>query len=105
MPTKHRNPKFHWTLAGLGIALLLSFLLTMKTPIRLHPLIVWLIAANVTTFAFYGLNKTFARRRLRNRIPELTLQILALAGGSAGALTGMKIFSHKTVKGSFRMIF
>jgi uncharacterized membrane protein YsdA (DUF1294 family) len=101
MPTKHhRNPKLHWTLAGLGIALLLTFVLTIRTPIRLHPLIVWLIATNVTTFAFYGLDKTFARRRLRNRIPELTLQILALAGGTIGALTGMKFFRHKTVKGS-----
>jgi uncharacterized membrane protein YsdA (DUF1294 family) len=105
MSTKRRNPKLHWSLAGLGIALLLTLLLTIKTPIRLHPLIMWLIATNVTTFSFYGLDKTFARRRLRTRIPELTLQILALVGGTIGALVGMKIFRHKTVKRSFRMIF
>jgi uncharacterized membrane protein YsdA (DUF1294 family) len=63
------------------------------------------IANNVTTFVFYGLDKTFARRRLRTRIPELTLQILALSGGTVGALAGMKMFHHKTVKGSFRRIF
>jgi uncharacterized membrane protein YsdA (DUF1294 family) len=79
--------------------------LTIKTPIRLHPLIMWLIATNITTFAFYGLDKTFARRSLRTRIPELTLQTLALVGGTIGALVGMEIFRHKTVKGSFRMIF
>jgi uncharacterized membrane protein YsdA (DUF1294 family) len=105
MSTKRRNPKLRWTLAGLGIALLLTFLLTIKTPIRLHSLIIWWIATNITTFAFYGLDKTFARRRLRARIPELTLHILALTGGTVGALAGMQMFRHKTVKGSFRQIF
>jgi uncharacterized membrane protein YsdA (DUF1294 family) len=105
MSTKRRNPKLHWTLAGLGIALLLTFLLALKTPIRFRPVIMWLIAINVTTFSFYGLDKTFARQQLRTRIPELTLQILALAGGTVGALAGMEIFRHKTVKGNFRMIF
>jgi uncharacterized membrane protein YsdA (DUF1294 family) len=105
LSTKRRNPKLHWTLAGLFISLLLTFLLTVKTPISLHPVIMWLIATNVTTFAFYGLDKSFARRRLRTRIPELTLQILALVGGTIGALAGMEIFRHKTVKGSFRIIF
>jgi uncharacterized membrane protein YsdA (DUF1294 family) len=102
---KRRNPKLHWTLAGLLISLLLALLLTLKTPIRLHPLIMLFIATNVTTFAFYGLDKLFAQKRLRTRIPELTLQILALAGGTVGALAGMKMFRHKTVKGSFRQIF
>jgi uncharacterized membrane protein YsdA (DUF1294 family) len=105
MSIRRRNPKLHWTLAGLLISLLLTFLLTINAPIRLHPLIMLFIANNVTTFAFYGLDKTFARRRLRTRIPELTLQILALSGGTVGALAGMKIFHHKTVKRSFRMIF
>ena len=105
MSTKRRNPKLHWTLTGLGSALLLTFLMTIKTPIRLHPVIMWWIATNITTFAFYGLDKAFARRRLRTRIPELTLQILALTGGTVGALAGMNMFRHKTVKGSFRVIF
>lgn len=100
-----RNPKLHWTLAGIFITLLLSFLLTINSPISFHPLIMLFIANTITTFAFYGLDKTFARRRLRTRIPELTLQILALSGGTVGALGGMKIFHHKTVKGSFRRIF
>jgi uncharacterized membrane protein YsdA (DUF1294 family) len=105
MSTKRRNPKLHWTLAGLLITLLLTFLLTINAPIRLHPLSMLFIANNITTFAFYGLDKTFARQRLRTRIPELTLQILALSGGTVGALAGMKMFHHKTVKGSFRIIF
>jgi uncharacterized membrane protein YsdA (DUF1294 family) len=105
MSTKRRNPKLHWTLAGLLISIILTFLLHLKTPIRLHPLSMLFLATNVTTFAFYGLDKTFARRRQRTRIPELTLQILALSGGTVGALAGMKIFRHKTAKGSFRIIF
>jgi Predicted membrane protein len=39
------------------------------------------------------------KRRARNhqwRIPEKTLFLIALLGGSAGSIIGMKMFRHKT---------
>ena len=44
---------------------------------------VWLIAVNFVTFALYGIDKSRAKRR-RRRIPEKTLLLLPLLGGSWG---------------------
>ena len=43
----------------------------------------------------YGIDKSKARRGAW-RIPEKTLFLLPLLGGSVGALLGMKVFRHKT---------
>ena len=58
-------------------------------------LAVWLIAINVVTFAVYGIDKRRARRGAW-RVPEKTLFLLPLLGGSLGALLGMRVFRHKT---------
>ena len=58
--------------------------------------LLWYLAAvNVVTFTVYGIDKSKARRGAW-RIPEKTLFLLPLLGGSVGALLGMKIFRHKT---------
>ena len=56
---------------------------------------VWLIAINLVTFAVYGADKRRARRGAW-RVPEKTLFLLPLLGGSVGALLGMRVFHHKT---------
>jgi len=56
---------------------------------------VWLIAINLVTFAVYGADKRRARRGAW-RVPEKTLFLLPLLGGSGGALLGMRVFRHKT---------
>jgi uncharacterized membrane protein YsdA (DUF1294 family) len=38
-------------------------------------------------------------------VPETVLHGLALAGGTLGAYVGMHLFRHKTIKGSFRLVF
>ena len=58
--------------------------------------LLWYLAAvNVVTFTVYGIDKSKARRGAW-RIPEKTLFLLPLLGGSVGALLGMKVFRHKT---------
>lgn len=58
-------------------------------------LAVWLIAINLVTFAVYGIDKRRARRGAWC-VPEKTLFLLPLLGGSIGALLGMRVFRHKT---------
>lgn len=55
---------------------------------------------SIITFIVYGIDK---RKAIRGqwRIPEKTLLLLAVLGGSPGAMAGMKIFRHKTQKPRF----
>ena len=55
----------------------------------------WLLVINLATFAVYGADKRRARRGAW-RVPERTLLLLPLLGGSIGALLGMRVFHHKT---------
>ena len=58
--------------------------------------LLWYLAAvNAVTFPVYGIDKRKARRGAW-RVPEKTLFLLPLLGGSVGALLGMKVFRHKT---------
>ena len=64
-------------------------------------ILVWYLAViNFPTWAAYGLDKGRAKSG-KWRIPERTLLLLALAGGSLGALAGMIMFRHKTRKPKF----
>lgn len=56
---------------------------------------VYFICINIITFIIYGIDKRRARQH-RWRISEATLILLAMLGGSVGALTGMRCFRHKT---------
>lgn len=58
-------------------------------------LLVWLAVINLLTFIGYGADKRRARRG-KWRVPEKTLFLLPLLGGSIGALLGMRVFHHKT---------
>ncbi len=56
---------------------------------------VYVCLINIITFLVYGLDKWKAKRD-GWRIPEKTLILLALIGGSVGAFVGMQVFRHKT---------
>ena len=58
-------------------------------------LLVWLAVINLLTFIVYGADKRRARQG-KWRVPEKTLFLLPLLGGSIGALLGMRVFHHKT---------
>src|SRR4051812_29333430 len=64
----------------------------------------WLLVVNVVTFSYYGYDKVRAQGG-EGRVPELVLHGLAAVGGSPGAFLAMWLFRHKTVKGSFRILF
>jgi uncharacterized membrane protein YsdA (DUF1294 family) len=57
--------------------------------------IVWMIAVNLVTFLFYGIDKGMAKT-IPVRVPELYLHVGALAGGFVGGWAGMFAFHHKT---------
>lgn len=55
----------------------------------------WLAIINGVAFFMYGVDK-YKSVHHKWRIPESTLLLLALAGGSIGAMLGMQLFRHKT---------
>lgn len=60
----------------------------------------YLLIANLVTWILYGVDK---RKAIKGawRIPEKTLILSAVIGGSVGALAGMMMFRHKTRKAKF----
>ena len=58
-------------------------------------LLVYLAVVNAVSFVVYGVDKRRARKGGR-RVSERDLFLLALIGGSVGALVGMRSFRHKT---------
>ena len=69
-------------------------------------LVCYLLVMNLVTFLVFGLDKWKAKRKAKNeavrRVPEKTLFLLSILGGSAGALLGMRVWHHKTLHKSFR---
>jgi len=62
----------------------------------------YLAAVNVLALLLYGLDKFLAKREGARRIRERTLLLVAVFGGSIGAIVGMKLFRHKTLHKKFR---
>ena len=65
------------------------------------PLLYYLIAINAITFITNGIDKWKARKN-KWRIPESTLLLLAVFGGSIGAFLGMRVWRHKTMHKKFK---
>ena len=66
--------------------------------------IIYLILINIIAFLTMFLDKRKAKYG-KWRIPEQTLLILALIGGSIGSIIGMYTFRHKTKKLRFSIGF
>lgn len=64
-------------------------------------LIIYFVTINVATFLVYGVDKWKAKRS-KWRITEAALLLLAVLGGSIGALLGMKVWHHKTMHKKFK---
>lgn len=63
-------------------------------------ILIYLIVMNIIGFASMGIDKSKAKRGAW-RIPEKTLFLIAILGGSIGSILGMKQFRHKTKHKSF----
>lgn len=64
-------------------------------------LLLWVLVWTLISFTLMGIDKWKAKRQGR-RIPEKTLFLSAILGGSPGAILGMELFRHKTQHKSFR---
>lgn len=62
---------------------------------------IYLLSINVITFFAYGIDKWKAKHN-NWRIPEATLLLLAVIGGSVGAWFGIKVWHHKTMHKKFK---
>lgn len=58
-------------------------------------IILYAVTVNLVSFITMGVDKRKARKRAF-RIPEATLFVLAIIGGSLGSVIGMHLFHHKT---------
>ena len=63
----------------------------------------YLAMLNLIGFALMGIDKKRAVKKLW-RIPESTLFIIALIGGSIGSIIGMRVFHHKTKHWYFTLV-
>ena len=55
----------------------------------------WVLVFSLADFLLMGVDKRRARRGAW-RVPEKTFFLVALLGGSPGAILGMRLFHHKT---------
>ena len=97
---KRHSPYLIFGLISALFVLLVFAYLSQKTNL----LLAYLLSINLATFLLYGYDKSIASGE-RLRVPELNLQTLALLGGSPSALLAQKFFRHKTIKGSFQLLY
>jgi len=97
------QPALRFGLLGFGLSGgLFAWLTTLDQP--LHWVLWWCIAVSAVTFLVFGYDKAISGRSWV-RVPERTLLWLVMSGGTPGALAGMSLFRHKTIKASFRNRF
>ncbi|MBE5957040.1 MAG: DUF1294 domain-containing protein [Lachnospiraceae bacterium] len=58
-------------------------------------LLIYLVVINVAGFLLMGIDKLRAKKQVW-RVPEKTLFLIAVIGGSIGTNIGMYVFRHKT---------
>ena len=59
--------------------------------------VAYIIIVNILAFCLYGIDKSAAIKQ-KQRFPNRVLLLMAVIGGSLGALAGMYTFRHKTKK-------
>ncbi|MCL5995730.1 MAG: DUF1294 domain-containing protein [Chloroflexi bacterium] len=107
---KHKHGQ--WLAIPLPRYLLITFGSTIALTVGMATLgsisvpVAWLVSINIVTFAAYGFDKAIASSESTwMRVPENVLLALVATGGTPGAIVGMPLFRHKTVKAAFRARF
>jgi uncharacterized membrane protein YsdA (DUF1294 family) len=95
-----RHPVASFAALCFGLTIAGAALLAWFWP-RIDIVWAWLISITLITFLAYGYDKMIAATH-HTRVPETILLALTLCGGTVGALVGMPVFRHKTIKTSFR---
>ena len=67
-------------------------------------LVIYLVLINLVLFCVMAIDKALAKKN-RRRVPEATLFLLAILGGSPGGIAGMWTCRHKTKHVSFLVGF
>jgi uncharacterized membrane protein YsdA (DUF1294 family) len=88
-----RRPYLVWTLAGVLLTGAIGFPLRWAT--GLAPYWSYAVAINFATLLLYRIDKWISAQESAPRIPNALLVLLALVGGSAGAILGVAA-GHKT---------
>jgi uncharacterized membrane protein YsdA (DUF1294 family)/cold shock CspA family protein len=102
VPGKRRiSPYWLYGLPAVGLTLGLAWWLWQ---LGLPAVLAYLASVNLCTLLFYGYDKGIAGTRFL-RVPERVLHALAFFGGSPLALLAQKLFRHKTLKSSFRLVY
>lgn len=99
-----RHPFLFYAILFFGLTL--AGTLAIWYLLRWDIVLAWIISITVVTLAAYRFDKSIAGSE-RVRVPERVLLLLALAGGSLGAILGMYFIGahHKTSKTSFMLPF
>ena len=61
----------------------------------------YILILNFVTILVFGIDKSKAKKGMW-RIPESTLLLMAVLGGSIGAWMGMRVWRHKTQNTKFK---
>ncbi|MCG3140747.1 MAG: hypothetical protein HDKAJFGB_01863 [Anaerolineae bacterium] len=98
------HPFLFYSIIFFGLAL--AGALALWWILKWDAVLTWLISITIVTFIAYRYDKSIAGSD-RFRVPERVLLLLALAGGTIGAITGMYLIGehHKTSKRSFMLPF
>ncbi|MHC4521796.1 MAG: DUF1294 domain-containing protein [Planctomycetota bacterium] len=97
---RHQPKKTFFRIAAILVAVLSILLWWLGLP----GLYAYLIGINAVTILLYGYDKRQAIVG-RGRVPEVTLHLAALVGGTGGALLAQGLLRHKTRKFAFRVVF